>query len=814
MPRAHASLTLLALAASAHAGLGPENVAVVVNADSWASLTVANEFTQLRHIPAVNVILLNDLPDIEQISVDAFRKQILWPVLQTLRDRGISSQIDCIAYSADLPYAVDVSGDMAGGKFHKVITPTASINGLTYLYGYVLAKAALGYLDLGINRYARRPVGIDPGAPLPPDQRDAYLDAVKLGEAKKWPEAAAALQALLAKAPRSHELLYNTACVLAQGGKPDDAMKLLERLADAGWLDYARFSGDEDLASLRDRPDLKALVEKMRARPFDVQPTQGFRSAYGWSPDGKVVATEAPHYMLSVMLASTSGRGNSVEEAVAGLRRSASADGTSPAGTIYYVIRNEVRTQVRQWGFDAAIAKLGALGVKAQTVMADAAPQGLKDVQGAMMGVAGFDWGASGCTILPGAICEHLTSLGGVMVEDGGQTPLSEFLRYGAAGASGAVTEPYALQEKFPDPFIQVHYARGCTLAEAFYQSLRGPYQLLIVGDPLCRPWAKIPKVSVESIKPGDTVRGRIALKPAVEMPAGSELGHCELFVDGVRQAIIRPGDGFGADTRQMPDGYHEFRIVAVSADPIETQGEVTLPVQIDNTGRRLELALAERPDFPWGTQLHIAAKLPGADTISVFQNRRRLATLQGAEGQLVVDSRLLGTGPVRLHAVGVIGDAEYGLRVTSAPLDLKVLPPQSLPALPPPADAKWEPGLLLTREGQAPVVVPGTGNGNWLSDAKLPLGADFTLTGWFDVAADGVYQFQAHSAEEVRIAVDDAPPAALRPGVWGALPLSLAAGAHRVTIQAKAHVGHLKLRFGGPGALNLDAKRFRHPAP
>ena len=83
------------------------------------------------------------------------------------------------------------------------------------------------------------------------------------------------------------------------------------------------------------------------------------------------------------------------------------------------------------------------------------------------------------------------------MSEGAGQTPLSEFLRYGAAGSSGTVTEPFAIAEKFPSPMIQVHYARGCTLAEAFYQSVHGPYQLLIVGDPLCRPWADIPQVSV-----------------------------------------------------------------------------------------------------------------------------------------------------------------------------------------------------------------------------------------------------------------------------------------------------------------------------
>ena len=41
------------------AGGGAENVVVVVNEDSWASMTVANEFIFLRKIPSINVIYLS-----------------------------------------------------------------------------------------------------------------------------------------------------------------------------------------------------------------------------------------------------------------------------------------------------------------------------------------------------------------------------------------------------------------------------------------------------------------------------------------------------------------------------------------------------------------------------------------------------------------------------------------------------------------------------------------------------------------------------------------------------------------------------------
>ena len=159
-------------------------------------------------------------------------------------------------------------------------------------------------------------------------------------------------------------------------------------------------------------------------------------------------------------------------------------------------------------------------------------PQGKNDVQGAMMGVADFDWKASGSTILPGAICEHFTSFGGDLHKGAGQTPLSELLRYGAAAASGTVTEPYALAQKFPDAMMQVHYARGCTVAESFYQSIQCPYQLLIVGDPLCRPWADIPQVAVSGLPPtpNDPVQGEVRLKPQARFAGGVEVEHFEMY--------------------------------------------------------------------------------------------------------------------------------------------------------------------------------------------------------------------------------------------------------------------------------------------
>ena len=185
------------------------------------------------------------------------------------------------------------------------------------------------------------------------------------------------------------------------------------------------------------------------------------------------------------MLSVTSGRGLSVREAIEHLRRSAAADSTFPGGSVYLMDNSDIRAGTRRPMFEPTVKLLQGLGVRAEIVQGTL-PQGREDVMGLVAGSAGFDWTSSQSRILPGAICEHLTSFGGMMQENAGQTPLTEFLRHGAVLSSGTVTEPYAIAAKFPLPFLHAYYAQGCSAAEAFYQSLSGPYQLLIVGDPLC----------------------------------------------------------------------------------------------------------------------------------------------------------------------------------------------------------------------------------------------------------------------------------------------------------------------------------------
>jgi hypothetical protein len=326
---------------------------------------------------------------------------------------------------------------------------------------------------------------------------------------------------------------------------------------------------------------------------------------------------------------------------------------------------------VRDRLFPETIRELEKLGIDAK-IVPGTVPLNRRDVQGVCMGTADFDWKASGSTIRPGALCEHYTSFGGILRDSKEQTPLSEFLRYGAAGASGTVVEPYAVWQKFPLPQIQVHYARGCSLAEAFYQSVYGPYQLLIVGDPLCRPWANIPHVEADGIENGSLVKGDLTLTPKGTVPHGGKIDRFELFVNGARAAQCKPGETLKLDTTLVPDGFQEIRIVAVENSAIQSQGRAIYSIVTENYGRKIEVSAEPNGTLKNGDMLKIKVKSPGSLGIGIMQNSRIVGRIAGEEGTAEIAAAKLGSGKVQLQAVG-IGKTGPKSHVLSKPIDVEI---------------------------------------------------------------------------------------------------------------------------------------------
>ena len=390
--------------------------------------------------------------------------------------------------------------------------------------------------------------------------------------------------------------------------------------------------------------------------------TQGFRAWYGWGQNGDLLEAGGTRYILSVVLGVTAGRGNTVREVASYLSSAARADGTKPAGTIYFMTNSDVRATTRSGVFPAAVKALERAGVKAE-IIPGILPSGRTNVAGLMTGTPEFNWRSSGSTILPGAICENLTSFGGIFTASADQTPLSEFLRHGAAGSSGTVIEPYSIAAKFPHASVQIHYARGASLAEAFYQSVRAPYQLLVVGDPLCQPWASIPEVEVVNaatsivLEPDTVLSGTVTLEPRGTVPGGGVVDRYELFVDGVRVTQCGAGDRLTFDTTPLADGHHEFRVVAIEASAIETQGRRVIPVRFKNRDRSLTLEVEPRR-VRRGDSVRVVLDGTGIDGALVFATGRVLGRTTGTRSSIEVPAELLGRGTVTVRATGRGGSA------------------------------------------------------------------------------------------------------------------------------------------------------------
>lgn len=676
------------------AGGGPEGVAVIVNSESPESTALANEYVHLRRIPMPNVIYLKGIPPADkEVSIEDFRTKILLPLFQALEARGVASQIDTIIYSVGFPTTVNFQGDIGSDQqTPKAITAGASLTGLTYLYQAVLAKAAPYYLSFDINWYYRKPTPKrQDTAPWTEEETTKFGEIKKLLdeysrrssqniEDKEWAatfrkDLGGLLDDLLKTHPNHQNLLTLRAGQRVLEGQADEAMSLLQQAYDCGWWNLEQLTNDPMWKSLASRADYKALEERMKHPEFTVAPAQGFRGSAGWDATGKAVDPEkGRRYLLCSMLAVRGVRGNTPGEALSYLKRSIDADDTCPKGTIYLMRNNDVRSTCREWAYGPTAEALKKLGVKV-VITNGVLPQNAADVAGVMTGTSDFDWNKSGSTLLPGAFCDNLTSYGGILTQNSGQTPLTEFLRHGAAGASGAVAEPYALQAKFPYAPLQAFYAAGCNLAEAYYQSVQGPYQLLLVGDPLCQPWARRPKINPLGSAIDQPLKGTLNIRPMVTPPPGKAIGLVKLYIDGRLTVTAKPGDPLVLDTKKIDEGNHELRIVALTDDAIQTQGRYITRILVANKKARYSVIPPKQVEFTDRDTIEATVQCEGAIGHALFLNGAMLTTVGGASAKLSIPARSLGYGPMVLQPVAFF-DNMGEQKNWGTPFRIRISPP------------------------------------------------------------------------------------------------------------------------------------------
>lgn len=697
-----AGLVLLLLGSPAAAGLAPCEVVVVVNSGSFNSRTLANHYVALRRIPAINVIELSEVPNSETISVNDFREKILKPLVAELDRRKLSTHVQCIAYSADFPTAIDLREDLkAVPNLPKVFTPVGSLNGLTYLYARVLA-ADPTYIHLNANFYARRELETYFSNPAGNLTDERWKEIEQLRADGQHGPAADALAALFAEQPHQFPIAYLAAAEASSAGDASRAIDLLQQAVSAGWNIGSYLAKDERFDALRDDPDFQLLELLLDPTVHRWQPASGFDARKAWAPNGVPVLDSkfGYRYMLSCVLGVTRGGGTTLAEAIAALQRSASADFTHPQGGFYFCLTSDVRTTTRKWSFLGAVDVLSAMGHEAEIVQAPL-PRNKPSVLGVQLGAPVFNWSSSGSTLVPGAIADNLTSLGGVMTSPAGQTKLTELIKAGAAASSGTVTEPYALEEKFPHPQLYAHYAAGASLIEAFYLSVTGPYQLLIVGDPLCRPFSNAPQPQFDRglrlLAEGDSLQFEIDTSgpdynqwledkaPVATRTQPLAPAAVSMLLDGntPQSALVRPR--LNVQLRGQSPGYHELTLRFAADDPLSQRSDVTIPIWIGEPGTLdLELVNGERPtegspptvSLESDEYAQVRVTSPDAQRLTIWHDAEQIAKGASAEGaseeKFMIPLGQLGLGPVRIRAQVELAGGEM---IHSQPLWIEVEP-------------------------------------------------------------------------------------------------------------------------------------------
>ncbi|QDT04523.1 hypothetical protein K227x_29150 [Rubripirellula lacrimiformis] len=641
------------------AGVGPENVVVVVNAGSKVSRTVANHYVRLRDIPPSNVVLLPDVPAGLQVSLADFKSKILLPLFAELESRKVAGHVRVIAYSADFPTAVSVgehTDRMENLELKKYQRPVASINGLTSLYQFVLSDSP-AYLDLGCNLYARGAFDRSFQNPFLDAERTAEFDAAaKLLADESFQEAGDAFGELFSATPSQAPLAIRAAEAYAGAGDTKAATEMIVRAIRSGWQSSAYLTRSESLGPLVADAKFAPIMANLSDAPLVAQQPIGFGSHLAWMRNGYPSAEPADgiRYMLSCVLGVVHQRGSTVDQAVAVLQRSATGDRTYPDANFWFTKTGDVRSKTRLPAVTDALLWLGHLGLPAGIVRS-AMPSQPGKCAGLMLGTATMPLANKSFEFVPGAIADNLTSLSGAF-NTASQTKITELLHAGAALTNGAVAEPFSLQPKFTTAMSFGYYASGMTAIESFYMTIASPYQLLIVGDPLAQAYARPPldRVNASIV---DRLTGSKVLKisgqpPAVVDPAtATPLGLVELFVDGKLLRQLPPSPSIEMNLNNGPPGFVEVRVAMVGGNMMQPRISKSQWFRLDDGP---EPPVAE---YVPG-QVSCTASAPQANSIDWILYGEVVGTTAGKNSSFTPDRNQLGDGPLSLQPVAVIGDA------------------------------------------------------------------------------------------------------------------------------------------------------------
>ena len=662
---------VLAGANPSSAGLSGENIIVVVNSNSLASRTIANHYVHLRDVPTSNVLFLNEVPDQLVIGLEDFKSKILKPVLDQVNERGLARHVRCIAYSSGFPTTVNVAPHhvrLPNAEVKKLFSGLASITSMTYFYRHVFADKE-GYFGLQSNLYARGKFDRCFTNPFQGELGTAFDEAKKTLERGDALKAGDGFKSLFESYPSLAPLGILAAEAYAEAGDKTNATKMIRAAISHGWwsADYLRES--DALSPLLGDAQIAAALPMLPNYTSHVQGPMAFSPTLGWTLSGYPVKVDqgGVPYMLSCCLAIVHHHGSSLEQAIKVLERSAKADHSFPKGDFRFANGPDVRARVRFPAVADALLFLQNEGFETD-VFKSAMPTNPGTAVGLHLGIAAPDFTKAAFQFAPGAIAETLTSIAGDF-KNKGQTKLTEYLHAGAAMSSGTVAEPYSFPQKFPKAMMYGYYAAGISAIEAFYLSIDSPYQLLIVGDPHCQPFAQRPRSNAIITRlAGETPKIRIQ---KIDAPSPMKNGQTvparfmEIYLEGKLVKQFPAQRNIDMNLPKNSSGTLNVRVVVTGLHPSEPREAVIQRIDLQGGMPSPVLRLTERrskskdltDDGSKSTDIEFEAQCPGADSIDVMFFGQRVGRVKGGYGRATIVTKKLGGGPLRFRPIAHFGD-------------------------------------------------------------------------------------------------------------------------------------------------------------
>ena len=361
------------------------------------------------------------------------------------------------------------------------------------------------------------------------------------------------------------------------------------------------------------------------------------RNPYTSGPAPGPAADDVQLLLVTALISSTA------DEAIALIDRSVASDGTSPEQAHWVYQDAGGNAGVRNAQYDTARKTLEKDGHTTEHVGRG------KDVVVDRKKVMGYMSGGSYSALspegvaqneyLPGAICDMLQSFGAVPAnfgpdgQGGSQFPVTHMVRAGVTGVQGTVAEPYSIA--FPPADLFTPYAQGFTLAETFHQKIPFRYWMnLVLGDPLCAPYAKRVNFDVRMAE----TRGVTGSTIGVTAPGATRI---EAFVDGLSLGAVDVDDAPYAIAEDVfAEGPHRLLVEVTGPGPTQPKAWKSFDLRFARTSST-PIALPSQSVL--GAPLEVPlTKAPARYSLELTADGNTVAhtaTLDGATLRIDIDS-------------------------------------------------------------------------------------------------------------------------------------------------------------------------------